>query len=71
VNPAQPGAAFGPFIGVASFSKDKGLRIFNGRQRYDQWIFAVGQPRLIGKDANLRMPPGVRQNNRDNPRNPR
>ena len=58
------GAAFGPFIGVASLSKEKSLRVFNGRQRYDQWLFVVGQPRVIGKDANIRLPPGVR---RDNP----
>jgi type II secretory pathway pseudopilin PulG len=54
------GAAIGPFIGVASFSQEKSLRVFNGRTRYDQWLFVVGQPRLIGKDAALRLPPGVR-----------
>ena len=62
--PSQAGAAFGPFIGVASLNKEKSLRIFNGRQRYDQWLFVVGQPRLIGKQADMRLPPGVR---RDNP----
>ena len=58
------GAAFGPFIGVASTSRGKSLRIVNGRQRYDQWLFLAGQPVLVGKDAAVRLPPGVR---RDNP----
>lgn len=39
----------GPFIGVASRSKEKSLRLFNGRSKYDEWIFAVGMPRFIGK----------------------
>jgi type II secretory pathway pseudopilin PulG len=39
----------GPFIGVASKSKGESLRLFNGRSKYDEWIFAVGMPRFIGK----------------------
>lgn len=39
----------GPFIGVASTSKEESLRLFNGRSKYDEWIFAVGMPRFIGK----------------------
>jgi type II secretory pathway pseudopilin PulG len=39
----------GPFIGVASRSKQKSLRLFNGRAQYDEWIFAVGMPRFVGK----------------------
>ena len=39
----------GPFIGVASKSKEKSLRLFNGRSKYDEWIFAAGMPRFIGK----------------------
>jgi general secretion pathway protein G len=39
----------GPFMGVASTSKEKSLRLFNGRSKYDEWIFAMGMPRIIGK----------------------
>jgi type II secretory pathway pseudopilin PulG len=45
----------GPFIGVASRSKEKSLRLFNGRSKYDEWIFAVGMPRFIGKPP-MNMP---------------
>lgn len=67
------GAVFGPFIGVASLSKDKSLRVMNGKSQYDQWIFIAGQPRIVGKDATLVGPPGTRgprnpRNPRDNPR---
>jgi type II secretory pathway pseudopilin PulG len=58
--PLGPGISAGPtvggFIGVASTSTDKSLRIFNGRQRYNEWIFAVGQPRVVGKQATV---PGI------------
>ena len=43
------GEITGPFIGVASRSKEKSLRLFNGRSKYDEWIFAVGMPRFVGK----------------------
>jgi type II secretory pathway pseudopilin PulG len=56
----------GPFVGVASTSTDKSLRVFNGRTRYDQWLFMVGQPRIVGKDILTRTLPGVRRQ-RDNP----
>ncbi len=53
--PPGPGVSAGPtlggFIGVASFSTGRSLRLFNGRQRYSEWIFAVGQPRVVGKQA--------------------
>jgi type II secretory pathway pseudopilin PulG len=39
----------GPFMGVASRSKEKSLRLFNGRSKYNEWIFAAGMPRFIGK----------------------
>jgi type II secretory pathway pseudopilin PulG len=62
------GGELGPFIGVASTSKDKSLRVFNGRTQYDQWLFIVGQPRVVGKDMKLRTLPGVRGGvRRDNP----
>ena len=38
-----------PFLGVASRSTEKSLRIFNGRTRYDEWVFLPGQPRVVGR----------------------
>ena len=54
----------GPFIGVASLSKDKGLRRFNGREKYNEWFFVAGQPRMVGEfpapgSAPLTGPGGV------------
>jgi type II secretory pathway pseudopilin PulG len=43
------GEISGPFIGVVSKSKEKSLRLFNGRSKYDEWVFAVGMPRFVGK----------------------
>ena len=43
------GMSMGPILGVASTSKAKGLRLFNGRSRYNEWIFIVGMPRIVGK----------------------
>jgi hypothetical protein len=34
---------------VASTSTEKSLRIFNGRTRYNEWVFLPGQPRVVGK----------------------
>ena len=59
------GLTLGPFVGVASLSKDKSLRLFNGRGKYSEWLFVVGQPRLVGKDMALGTLPGLRR--RDNP----
>jgi type II secretory pathway pseudopilin PulG len=35
--------------GVASRSTDHSLRIFNGRERYNEWLFVPGQPRIVGR----------------------
>jgi hypothetical protein len=43
--------------GVASRSTDKGLRIFNGRERYNEWLFVPGQPRVIGRPMTPVGPP--------------
>lgn len=53
------GFALGPILGVASTSTDKSLRVFNGRSRYNEWIFAAGQPRVVGRQAGPTLPPGV------------
>jgi hypothetical protein len=48
--PIGDGGPLGSTIqGVASRSTDKGLRIFNGRERYSEWLFIPGQPRVIGR----------------------
>lgn len=65
-SPSPPSSAFGPaggtslgaIAGVASFSKEKSLRLFNGRTRYDQWIFLAGQPRLLGRNTGPNVPGG-------------
>lgn len=53
------GQTMGPIIGVASTSREQGLRLFNGRQRYNEWIFAAGQPRVVGKLNVGPVPPRV------------
>ncbi|HVR69569.1 MAG TPA: type II secretion system protein [Vicinamibacteria bacterium] len=63
---SSPRGPLGPFIGVASTSTDQSLRVFNGRTTYDQWLFMVGHPRIVGKDIHARTLPGVRVP-RDNP----
>jgi general secretion pathway protein G len=50
--------AGGPILGVASTSKAKSLRLFNGRSRYNEWIFTVGMPRIIGKMPGVVPIPG-------------
>ena len=46
---ATPGTMLGGFQGVASTSTEKSLRIFNGRTRYNEWVFLPGQPRVVGR----------------------
>jgi type II secretory pathway pseudopilin PulG len=58
-SPSATPSAFGPaggtsvgvIAGVASRSQETSLRIFNGKTRYDQWVFLPGQPRRLGKDT--------------------
>jgi type II secretory pathway pseudopilin PulG len=45
--------SLGPILGVASTSTEKSLRVFNGRTQYNEWIFAAGQPRVVGKAPTL------------------
>jgi type II secretory pathway pseudopilin PulG len=55
--PAGPGAptgtSFGLVMGVVSTSAEKGLRVFNGRTRYNEWAFVAGQPRVVGRPATI------------------
>jgi type II secretory pathway pseudopilin PulG len=46
---SQPALTIGPFLGVASTSTEKSLRVFNGRTRYDEWVFLPGRPRVVGQ----------------------
>lgn len=60
----RPGMTVGGIQGVASTSKETSLRVFNGRTRYDQWVFLPGQPRVVGRQpgppgTGLRRRPGV------------
>jgi type II secretory pathway pseudopilin PulG len=70
---SRPGQTLGVIQGVASTSTEKSLRVFNGRTRYDEWLFLPGQPRVIGRARAVRAPgpiapgapsppPGVRPN---------
>ena len=43
------GTELGPFVGVASLSKDESLRVMNGAETYDAWLFVAGKPRILGK----------------------
>lgn len=57
---SRPGQTLGPFQGVASTSTDKSLRVFNGRTRYNEWLFLPGQPRVVGRPVGTPMrPPGL------------
>lgn len=54
-NSGPPG---GPIAGVASLSKEDGLRLVNGNAAYRQWIFAPNIPFIVGGQSALAgMPP--------------
>ena len=53
---SQPGVTLGGFQGVASTSAEKSLRVFNGRTRYNEWLFLPGQPRVVGRPIGPAMP---------------
>ena len=46
----------GPMAGVASQSKEKGLRRFNGKERYNEWQF---RPSAAPPGAGVPVPPGA------------
>ena len=50
------GQPIGPFQGVASTSTEKSLRIFNGRTKYNEWVFLPGQPRVVGRPIGPPIP---------------
>lgn len=52
-SPGLPGSpasqSIGVVAGVATTNTGKSYRIFNGRSRYNEWLFVAGQPRVIGR----------------------
>jgi type II secretory pathway pseudopilin PulG len=62
-----PGAASGGVVGVVSKSKDTSLRLYNGRNHYNEWVFMATQQTLRaggpggaagGRGANQPVSPG-------------
>ena len=49
--------AFG-IVGVASLNTDDSLRVFNGRTKYNEWLFIAGQLRFVGPMPGPRLPQG-------------
>lgn len=41
--PGTPGGAVGGIIGVTSKSKEKSIRLYNGRNHYNEWAFVLTQ----------------------------
>jgi type II secretory pathway pseudopilin PulG len=48
-SPTGSGRTLGGIQGVASTSQETGLRVFNGRTKYNEWLFLPGQPRIVGR----------------------
>jgi type II secretory pathway pseudopilin PulG len=42
------GQALGGIVGVASTSEEEGLRLYNGRSKYSEWVFGPNQPCVVG-----------------------
>jgi type II secretory pathway pseudopilin PulG len=57
---ATTGPTIGAIQGVASTSTEKSLRLFNGRSRYDEWLFLPNQPRVVGRQGPTIPQPGPR-----------
>jgi type II secretory pathway pseudopilin PulG len=53
------GTTVGGIQGVASTSKEEGLRVFNGRTKYNEWVFLPGQPRIVGRPPRTPGVPGA------------
>ncbi len=58
---SQPGTAgtLGGIQGVASRSEEESLRVFNGRTKYNEWLFLPGQPRIVGRAPRSPGAPGT------------
>jgi type II secretory pathway pseudopilin PulG len=55
----RPGGTLGGIQGVASTSEETGLRVFNGRTKYNEWLFLPGQPRVVGRPQRQGAPGAV------------
>ncbi len=56
------GQPLGGIVGVASTSDEEGLRLYNGRSKYSEWVFGPNQPRVVGNRPVGPIPPtGVQQ----------
>ena len=51
--PQGSGGTIGAFIGVASRSPKKSIRVMNNQKTYDHWLFIAGQPRFFGKQPHV------------------
>jgi type II secretory pathway pseudopilin PulG len=58
MGPGSTGQGLGGFIGVASFNKQKSLRVLNNARSYDTWRFIAGQPCVVGKTPTIGAGPG-------------
>jgi len=56
---SRPTVEIGPFVGVASLSTDASLRVMNGAETYDAWLFVAGKPRVLGKPLGPTPPAGA------------
>ena len=65
------GGPSGGIMGVTSKSKDKSIRLYNGRSHYNEWQFVyVPQTQTPGAGAAGTSAPGQRGQNPQNPFNP-
>jgi type II secretory pathway pseudopilin PulG len=55
----QSGGTFGGIQGVVSTSEETSLRVFNGRTKYNEWVFLPGQPRDVGRPQRRQGVPGA------------
>jgi type II secretory pathway pseudopilin PulG len=55
----RSGTTLGGIQGVASTSEETGLRVFNGRTKYNEWLFLPGQPRDVGRPQRRPGVPGA------------
>ena len=51
------GTSTGPIAGVASLSKETGLRLVNGNATYSMWVFGPNIPLIIGGQTAAGGPP--------------
>jgi type II secretory pathway pseudopilin PulG len=57
--PSGSAGTLGGIQGVASTSEEESLRVFNGRTKYNEWLFLPGQPRIVGRAPRSPGAPGV------------